>query len=109
VLNACLAEVEGSQGKVLLHTRDLRTYTGRTESFPAVFPSYGLDASRPLVLRGQQVLTDALSRPVDVVIWKFATDGGHLMQAGVPTIGFGPAEAITPPLSSSSAVISRLR
>ncbi len=93
MLEECLAEVEGSQGKVLLHTRDLRTYTGRTESFPAVFPSYGLDASHPLVQKGQQVLTDALSRPVDVVIWNFATDGGHLMQAGVPTIGFGPAEA----------------
>ncbi|NIN69239.1 MAG: hypothetical protein GTO63_32070 [Anaerolineae bacterium] len=39
------------------------------------------------------MLTDALSRLVNVVIWNFATDGGHLMQAGVPTIGFGPAEA----------------
>jgi acetylornithine deacetylase/succinyl-diaminopimelate desuccinylase-like protein len=34
-----------------------------------------------------------LSRPGEVVIWRFATDGGHLMEAGVPTIGFGPAEA----------------
>jgi acetylornithine deacetylase/succinyl-diaminopimelate desuccinylase-like protein len=30
---------------------------------------------------------------VEVIIWRFATDGGHLMQAGVPTVGFGPAEA----------------
>ena len=29
---------------------------------------------------------------MDVIIWRFATDGGHLMAAGVPTIGFGPAE-----------------
>jgi len=29
---------------------------------------------------------------VNVIIWRFATDGGHLMAAGVPTIGFGPAE-----------------
>jgi succinyl-diaminopimelate desuccinylase len=93
VLEECLAEVQGSQGELSVHSRDLRTHTGRTESFSAVFPSYGLDASHPLVQKGQQVLTDALSRPVDVVIWNFATDGGHLMQAGVPTIGFGPAEA----------------
>jgi acetylornithine deacetylase/succinyl-diaminopimelate desuccinylase-like protein len=36
-----------------------------------------------------------MSRPVDVIIWRFATDGGHLMAAGVPTIGFGPAEGHT--------------
>jgi acetylornithine deacetylase/succinyl-diaminopimelate desuccinylase-like protein len=32
---------------------------------------------------------------VDVIIWRFATDGGHLVAGGVPTIGFGPAEAHT--------------
>lgn len=93
VLEGCLAEVKGSQGEVTVHTRDLRTYTGCTESFPEVFPSYGLAADHPLVLEGQHVLEQALSRPVEVMIWRFATDGGHLMQAGVPTIGFGPAEA----------------
>ncbi len=62
-------------------------------SASAVFPSCGLDADHPLVVKGQQVLARALTRPADVVIWNFATDGGHLMQAGVPAIGFGPAEA----------------
>jgi putative selenium metabolism hydrolase len=93
VLEACLSEVEGSEGELILHTRDLRTYTGRTETFPAVFPSFGLSAQHELVQRGQEVLARALSRPVEVVIWRFATDGGHLMEAGIPTIGFGPAEA----------------
>jgi len=92
LVDACLAEVKGSHGKLLLHTRDLRTYTGQTESFPATFPSYELAADHPLVRRGRRVLADALSRPVDVITWRFATDGGHLMAAGVPTIGFGPAE-----------------
>jgi acetylornithine deacetylase/succinyl-diaminopimelate desuccinylase-like protein len=92
LLGASLAEVEGSQGELLLHTHDLRTYTGQTENFPAAFPSFGLAAGDPLVRRGQRVLAETLSRPVDVIIWRFATDGGHLMAAGVPTIGFGPAE-----------------
>jgi len=92
VLETCLFEVQGSEGELTLHTRDLRTYTGRTETFPAVFPSFGLPAQHQLVLRGREVLAHALSRPVEVVIWPFATDGGHLMEAGVPTIGFGPAE-----------------
>ena len=95
VLSACLAEVEGSQGEILLHVRDLRTYTGQTEAFPDVFPSFGLAADDKLVLKGQRVLTNVLARPVDVIIWRFATDGGHLVAAGVPTIGFGPAEAHT--------------
>ena len=95
LLDACLAEVEGSKGQVLLHTRDLCTYTGKTETFSAVFPSFGLATDHPLVHKGQRVLTRALARPVDVIIWRFATDGGHLMAAGVPTIGFGPAEAHT--------------
>ena len=82
-----------SEGGLALHTRDLRTYTGRTANFPAVFPSFGLPAEDPLVRRGQRVLEQTLSRDVDLIIWRFATDGGHLMEAGVPTIGFGPAEA----------------
>lgn len=93
MLNECLAEVKGSQGELLVHTHDLRTYTGRTETFPAVFPSYALEVDHGVVRKGQQVLARALSRPVEIVIWNFATDGGHLMEAGVPTIGFGPAEA----------------
>jgi putative selenium metabolism hydrolase len=93
LLEACVEDVKGSHGELELHTRDLRTYTGCTETFPAVFPSYGLEADHPLVSQGRQVLESALSRPVEVVIWRFATDGGHLMEAGVPTIGFGPAEA----------------
>jgi len=93
LLEACVEEVKGSHGELELHTRDLRTYTDHTETFPAVFPSYGLEADHPLVREGRQVLESALSRPVEVVIWRFATDGGHLMAAGVPTIGFGPAEA----------------
>jgi succinyl-diaminopimelate desuccinylase len=92
-LEGCLAEVKGSQGEVTVHTRDLRTYTGRTESFPDVFPSYGLAADHPLVGEARGILERALSRPVETIIWKFATDGGHLVQAGVPAIGFGPAEA----------------
>ena len=95
LLDACLAEVKGSRGEVLLHTRDLDTYTGKAEIFPAVFPSFGLPADDPWLLKGQEVLTRALDRPVDVIIWPFATDGGHLMAAGIPAIGFGPAETHT--------------
>ncbi len=93
LLESCLSEVKGSEGQVMVHTRDLRAYTGRTATFPDVFPSFGLPADDPLVRRGRGILERALSRALEVIIWRFATDGGHLMAAGVPTIGFGPAEA----------------
>jgi succinyl-diaminopimelate desuccinylase len=93
LLDTAVAAVEGCQGELEVQTHDLRTYTGLTRAFPAVFPSYGLAAEHPLVRAGQDILGRALSRPAELIIWRFATDGGHLMQAGVPTIGFGPAEA----------------
>jgi succinyl-diaminopimelate desuccinylase len=92
LLDSCLAEVKGSKGSILLHTQILKTWTGRTETFPFVFPSFILHEDDPLILQGQKILSDALGRPVDIIIWPFATDGGHLMQANVPTIGFGPSE-----------------
>jgi succinyl-diaminopimelate desuccinylase len=93
VLESCLSEVAGSEGGLAVHKHDLRTYTGRREAFAAVFPSFGLDADHPLVSGARSVLEQALSRPVEVIVWRFATDGGHLMEAGIPTVGFGPAEA----------------
>ena len=92
LLDATLAEVEGSQGALALHTHELCSYTGLTEVMPELFPSFSLAVDDPLVRKGQQALARALARDVEVTIWHFATDGGHLVAAGVPTIGFGPAE-----------------
>jgi succinyl-diaminopimelate desuccinylase len=92
LLDAALAEVEGSRGALSLRTRDLCTYTGQIETLPERFPSFSLAVDDPLVRKGRQALARALARDVEVVIWHFATDGGHLVAAGVPTIGFGPAE-----------------
>jgi putative selenium metabolism hydrolase len=92
LLGTCLAEVEGSKGEVMLSPQVLKTWTGKVETLPSVVPSFSQSRQDPLVLQGQQILSNALSRPVDVIVWPFATDGGHLMQVGVPTIGFGPSE-----------------
>jgi acetylornithine deacetylase/succinyl-diaminopimelate desuccinylase-like protein len=37
-------------------------------------------------------LAEVLGRDEGIDIWRFATDGGHLMAAGIPTIGFGPGD-----------------
>ena len=39
-----------------------------------------------------QILELTLHRDFPATIWNFATDGGHLMAAGIPTIGFGPGD-----------------
>jgi succinyl-diaminopimelate desuccinylase len=92
LLRSCLAEVPGSQGQIEIPQQVLRTWTGRTEIFPFSLPSYSLDIHDTLVMRGQDILKQALGRPVDTIFWSFATDAGHLAAAGVPTIGFGPGD-----------------
>jgi acetylornithine deacetylase/succinyl-diaminopimelate desuccinylase-like protein len=82
----------GVEGEVHVVTERLTSYTGHSEDFPSIFPSFGLSSEHPLARVAHRVLGEALGRDVSVGIWPFATDGGHLMEAGVPTVGFGPGE-----------------
>ncbi len=77
---------------VQLASYHLSTYTGVEEDWPALFPSFELPPDAPLVQQARQVLSRALDEPVPVDVWRFATDGGHTMAAGIPTIGFGPGD-----------------
>lgn len=92
LMQSCLAEVPGSQGQIEIPQQTLRTWTGRSETFPYSLPSYSLDIHDTLVVRGQDILKRAFSRPVETIFWTFATDAGHLAAASVPTIGFGPGD-----------------
>ena len=40
----------------------------------------------------EAILSETLEREIPVGEWSFATDGGHTMHAGIPTIGFSPCE-----------------
>jgi putative selenium metabolism hydrolase len=86
------ALVEGSTGHVTVADDAMTTYTGYQASYPALFPAFELPADHPTLSRARQALQTALERPVPVGVWRFATDGGHLMAAGIPTIGFAPGE-----------------
>lgn len=81
-----------SEGWVEILEKELVTYTGYAQRFPDIVPSYALPADHPLVTEAQGVLGGALGRPVAVITWQFATDGGHLMEADIPTIGFSPGQ-----------------
>jgi acetylornithine deacetylase/succinyl-diaminopimelate desuccinylase-like protein len=94
-LEASLAGLEAgqvSQPTVEITTRELTTYTGMVKMFPSIFPSYLLPEDNVFIQTAQETLIEVLERDEGVDIWRFATDGGHLMAAGIPTIGFGPGD-----------------
>jgi succinyl-diaminopimelate desuccinylase len=93
-LNSLLVEClpPGADGHVRVACHRFTTYTGYVDNFPSVFPSFVLAPDHPLLHAAQHVLTEALGYQVPISTWRFATDGGHLMAAGVPTVGFGPGD-----------------
>lgn len=94
LLDHCLAasSLPDIQATVEVATHELITYTGMMETFPSIFPSFLMPEDHPLLQAARTALSEVLGRDEGVDIWRFATDGGHLMAAGIPTIGFGPGD-----------------
>ncbi len=90
LLNAALTE--GSAGEITVRSDQLTTYTGHQVLYGALFPAFETPADHVVVTGARHALETALERPVAVGVWPFATDGGHLMQAGIPTVGFAPGD-----------------
>lgn len=82
----------GCQGRVSVHRRELVSYTGLRAAYPDVFPSFSTAAGDPWLVQSRASLASALGREVEVGIWRFATDGGHLAQAGWQVLGLGPGD-----------------
>jgi succinyl-diaminopimelate desuccinylase len=81
-----------NEGFVVIPKQTFDTYTGHRLRAPAIFPPFSLPADHPLLTTAKATLDRALHRDTPVGVWHFATDGGHLMAAGIPTIGFAPGE-----------------
>lgn len=94
LLEICLTSegLDDIQARVEVPAIELTTYTGMVKTFPAIFPSFLLSVDNPFVRAARATLVEVLGRDDSVDIWPFATDGGHLMAAGIPTIGFGPGD-----------------
>jgi putative selenium metabolism hydrolase len=86
------ALVDGAAGQVTVKELRLRAYTGAERELPAAFPSLEIEEGDPVLAAAKAALEDAFGRPVPVGRWTFATDGGHLFAAGIPSIGFGPGD-----------------
>jgi len=90
LLEECLTY--GSEADVYIPHFEARCYTGYSEQMDSVIPSYGLKEDHPLVTTARDCIKETLGKEIDVLKWDFATDGGHLMNAGIPTIGFSPCQ-----------------
>jgi len=82
----------GAKGSVKVPTTEYRTYSGHVHTISASFPAFAVPLDHPLVVQARTALEATLGREVTVSQWQFATDGGYLMAAGIPVIGFAPGE-----------------
>ncbi|NLE75745.1 MAG: M20/M25/M40 family metallo-hydrolase [Chloroflexi bacterium] len=84
--------VDGCQGEVNIPATTLTTYRGYEETRPLIAYPVLLEPDDPFLRRAQGALEATLGRPMPPRFWKFTTDGGHLMRAGTPCVGFGPGD-----------------
>jgi acetylornithine deacetylase/succinyl-diaminopimelate desuccinylase-like protein len=79
------ALLPGSRATVAIEHDDMLSYSGMRMSLPSIFRPYALPPDHWMVQRAEKALG---SGPAG--FWRFATDGGHLHDAGIPSMGFGP-------------------
>jgi len=94
ILDGCLED--GCEGHVALNVTHFHAYTGYEETLPREFPGFVLAPDHPLIAQAKEVLEHRFGHEVDVIKWRFATDGAYLVNAGIPTIGFAPASDLYP-------------
>lgn len=95
VVDMCLAETASpAQATVTIPPTEFTTYTGLYDTLPTITPSFLIDANDPLTQAAQTALTTLFERDSPLDIWQFATEGGRLMAAGIPTLGFGPGNEL---------------
>jgi succinyl-diaminopimelate desuccinylase len=82
----------GCGGRIAVSQKELVSYTGVRATYPDIFPSFTTVAGDPWLLDAQMALSTALGRGVEIGTWRFATDGGHLAEAGATAVGFGPGD-----------------
>jgi len=84
--------LDGCSGRIEIERTRMITYTGVEHLMPNIFSPFKLEMSHPLVVRARRALAELTGREPDVGLWRFSTDGGRLMKAGIPTVGYGPGE-----------------
>ncbi len=82
----------GCQGVIEVGSRELVTYTGLRMRYDDSFASFSTPPDHPWLVAAREALEGVLEREVEVGVWRFATDGGHLAAAGSTVLGLGPGD-----------------
>ncbi|KAF0242788.1 MAG: peptidase [Planctomycetota bacterium] len=100
----------GGRFEIDLPAKDYRSYTGYEEKGVSTTQSGFLtDRGHPLVKRVSAAIRAASGRPPRVGIWKFATDGRLTSAAGIPTVGYSPAEESGCHVTDESVEVVKLK
>ncbi|MGC9360051.1 MAG: M20 family metallopeptidase [Anaerolineae bacterium] len=83
---------EGVTADIVLRELPARSYTGLERMIPYVVPSFVVPADDRALVVADRLLGEAVGHDVAVDVWGFATDGGYLVQAGIPCLGYGPGD-----------------
>ena len=82
----------GCRGAIEVGSRELVTYTGFRMRYDDSFASFTTPPDHPWLVAARDTLQATLGREVEVGVWRFATDGGHLAAAGSTILGLGPGD-----------------
>lgn len=100
----------GGAFEVDLPAKDYRSYTGHEEKAVSTTQAgFVLEKGHPLAKRAVAAVKAATGRAPRVGIWKFATDGRLTAAAGIPTIGYSPAEEAGCHVTNESVRVAALR
>jgi len=93
------ADVLSKIRQLLPHSSDidipeykLQSYTGRTFTLKRVKKPFSIEPKHPLVSAVVSATRDTLNREVTISRWSCGTDCPYFMDAGIPIVGFSPAE-----------------
>ncbi len=90
-----LIQRENLRAEVHVAQYQQSTYTGYRLTGEAHYPAWLLALDHPLLLQACASVERSLGRKADIDIWRFSSDGVYTMGlAGIPTIGFGPGDAM---------------
>ncbi|MCD6303166.1 MAG: M20/M25/M40 family metallo-hydrolase, partial [Anaerolineae bacterium] len=99
---------EGVTAEVTLRQRPARSYAGLERMIPYVMPSFLVPADAPALVAAERLLGEAVGHHVAVDVWGFATDGGHLVQAGIPCVGYGPGDPALAHVADENIAVEEL-